>query len=82
MPRTAISYNTYGDFVFVVEKNDKGDLTVSRRTITAGETRDTRAAILSGLEAGETVVAKGLLRLRDGQKVEIQKDEQPQEASE
>jgi membrane fusion protein (multidrug efflux system) len=82
VPRTAISYNTYGDFVFVVEKNDKGDLTVSRRTITAGETRDTRAAVLSGLKAGETVVAKGLLRLRDGQKVEIQKDEQPQEASE
>lgn len=82
VPRTAISYNTYGDFVFVVEKNDKGDLTVSRRTITAGETRDTRAAVLSGLEAGETVVAKGLLRLRDGQTVEIQKDEQPQEASE
>jgi len=81
VPRTAISYNTYGDFVFVVAKNDKGDLTVSRRTITAGETRDTRAAVLSGLKAGETVVAKGLLRLRDGQKVEIQKDEQPQEAS-
>lgn len=82
VPRTAISYNTYGDFVFVVEENDNGDLTVNRRTITTGETRDTRAAVLSGLEAGETVVSKGLLRLRAGQKVEIQKDEQPQEASE
>jgi membrane fusion protein (multidrug efflux system) len=82
VPRTAISYNTYGDFVFVVEENDSGNLVVSRRTITTGETRDTQAAVLSGLQAGETVVSKGLLRLRDGQKVEIQKDEQPQEASE
>ncbi|MCL7931280.1 efflux RND transporter periplasmic adaptor subunit [Halomonas llamarensis] len=80
--RTAISYNTYGDFVFVVEDDDSGNLVVSRRTITTGDTRDTQAAVLSGLKAGETVVSKGLLRLRDGQKVEIQKDEQPQEASE
>ncbi|MGM0520935.1 MAG: efflux RND transporter periplasmic adaptor subunit [Pseudomonadota bacterium] len=82
VPRTAISYNTYGDFVFVVEEDDSGNLAVSRRSITTGETRDTKAAVLSGLKAGETVVSKGLLRLRDGQKVEIQKDEQPQEASE
>ncbi|MDR9440219.1 MAG: efflux RND transporter periplasmic adaptor subunit [Halomonas sp.] len=82
VPRTAISYNTYGDFVLVVEKNDKGDKTVSRRTVTTGETRDTRVAVLSGLKAGETVVAKGLLRLRNGQSVEIQTGEQPQEATE
>lgn len=82
IPRTAISYNTYGDFVFVVEKNDNGDLVVDRRTIVAGETRDARVAVISGLKAGETVVAKGLLRLRAGQKVEIQQDGQTQEASE
>jgi membrane fusion protein (multidrug efflux system) len=82
VPRTAISYNTYGDFVFVVEENDDGALVVNRRSITTGEIRDTRAAVLSGLKAGETVVAKGLLRLRAGQQFEIQKDEQPQEAPE
>ncbi|HDZ36694.1 MAG TPA: efflux transporter periplasmic adaptor subunit, partial [Marinobacter sp.] len=86
-PRTAISYNTYGDFVFAVEKNDEGDLVVNRRTITAGPTRDKRIAVLSGLKAGERVVSRGLLRLRAGQKVTVQdenKDEekQPQEASE
>ncbi|PCM43042.1 efflux RND transporter periplasmic adaptor subunit [Marinobacter sp. ANT_B65] len=83
IPRTAISYNTYGDFVFAIEENDDGVLVVNRRTITAGRTRDKRVAILSGLEAGEKVVSKGLLRLRAGQRVEIQDDEkQPQEASE
>ncbi|MFT7337998.1 MAG: membrane fusion protein (multidrug efflux system) [Marinobacter maritimus] len=87
IPRTAISYNTYGDFVFAIEENEGGDLIVNRRTITAGQTRDKRVAVLSGLEAGEKVVSKGLLRLRAGQKVTIQdgdKDEekQPREASE
>jgi len=82
VPRTAISYNTYGDYVFVIEENDNGALVVNRRSITTGETRGTQAAVLSGLKAGETVVAKGLLRLRAGQQVEIQADAQPQEAAE
>lgn len=83
VPRTAVSYNTYGDFVFVVEENDQGTLVVNRRTVTSGETRDGRVAIMSGLSAGETVVSKGLLRLRAGQPVEILDESgNPQGASE
>lgn len=74
VPRTAVSYNTYGDFVFVIGENDEGTQVVTRRTVVTGETRNTRVAILSGLEAGETIVSKGLLRLRAGQPVEIQDD--------
>ena len=80
VPRTAISYNTYGDFVFVVSENDDGQLVVNRRTVQTGNTRDGQVAVLSGLEAGEQVVSKGLLRLRAGQAVEIQ-DEQAQQNS-
>ena len=70
---------------FFQEENDEGDLIVNRRTITTGQTRDKRVAVLSGLEASEKVVSKGLLRLRAGQKVKIQdesQEKQPQEASE
>ncbi|WP_152205398.1 efflux RND transporter periplasmic adaptor subunit [Marinobacter changyiensis] len=74
VPRTAISYNTYGDYVFVVENNDEDELIVNRRTVTSGETRDGRVAITRGLEAEEQVVEKGLLRLRAEQRVTIQKD--------
>ncbi|MEC7814970.1 MAG: efflux RND transporter periplasmic adaptor subunit [Pseudomonadota bacterium] len=81
VPRTAISYNTYGNFVFAVEENDDGQLVVNRRTVQTGEVRNNRVEVISGLEEGETVVAKGLLRLRAGQRVEIQ-DESSQEASE
>ncbi|MFO7995109.1 MAG: efflux RND transporter periplasmic adaptor subunit [Marinobacter sp.] len=83
LPRTAISYNTYGDYVFVVEENDDGDLIVNRRTVQTGDTRDGRVAVTDGLEEGERVVSKGLLRLRAEQKVEIQEDsDKSAEASE
>lgn len=74
VPRTAISYNTYGDFAFVVEDNDQGQKAVNRRSVRSGDARDDRVAVLEGLEAGETVVSKGLLRLRSGQPVKIQDD--------
>ncbi|WP_404365244.1 efflux RND transporter periplasmic adaptor subunit [Marinobacter sp.] len=74
LPRTAISYNTYGDFVFVVQENEEGKLVVKRRTVTTGETRNNRVAVVEGLEEGEQVVSKGLLRLRAGQRVEIQEE--------
>jgi len=81
LPREAVSYNTYGNFVFLVEEDSEGQLVVSRRSVTTGEVREGRVAITSNLEAGDTMVAKGLLRLRAGQRVEIQ-DESAQEASE
>lgn len=81
VPRTAISFNTYGDFVFVVAENDDGQLVVNRRTIQSGETRNGRASVVSGLEAGETIVAKGLLRLRAGQSVVIQEEAEQSEGA-
>ncbi|MCG8518362.1 efflux RND transporter periplasmic adaptor subunit [Marinobacter sp. CA1] len=77
VPQTAISYNTYGDFVFVVEPGENDQLIVNRRSVTTGEIRDGRVAITDGLDDGEQVVAKGLLRLRAGQHVTIQEDPAP-----
>ena len=71
VPRTAISYNTYGDYVYVVTENDDGQLVVDRRTVESGDVRDGQVAVTRGLEAGEQVVAKGLLRLRAGQTVTV-----------
>lgn len=83
VPRTAVSYNTYGDYVFLIAENDQGELAVSRQSVTTGDVRGDRVAVLDGLEDGDQVVAKGLLRLRAGQRVEIQGEgEQPAEASE
>lgn len=70
VPRTAISYNTYGDFVFRVV-DGAGGKTVERVAVTTGEVRDGQVEIVDGLEAGVEVVGAGLLRLRNGQAVSV-----------
>ena len=70
VPRTAISYNTYGDFVFAVVEGDEGPR-VERRTVKTGRVRGGEVEIVDGLDAGTRVVAAGLLRLRNGQQVRI-----------
>jgi len=70
LPRTAISFNTYGNFVFVINKNDKGMSTVKRTAVETGETREGRV-VVKGLHAGERVVRAGLVKLRDGIPVKI-----------
>lgn len=71
VPRTAISFNTYGDYTFVIQEGDNGVLTVSRRPVTTGDVREGRIEVTGGLEAGERVVRAGLLKLRNGQPVAI-----------
>lgn len=75
VPRTAISYNTYGDFVFVIEPGNQGGNVVRRRSVSTAAARDGRVAIVSGVQEGEQVVAAGLLRLRNEQAVQIVSDD-------
>lgn len=71
VPRTAISYNTYGDFVFVINEGEGGNLTVSRRQVRTGASREGRIEVTEGLEAGDRVVRAGSMKLREGQPVTI-----------
>jgi len=70
VPRTAISYNTYGDFVFRVV-GGSGGRTVERVAVTTGEVRDGQVEIVDGLAPGAELVGAGLLRLRNGQAVTV-----------
>ena len=70
LPRTAVIYNPYGDSVFVVQEED-GQKTVQLRQIRTGEARDGRVAVVEGLEAGDTVVSAGQVKLRNGQAIEV-----------
>lgn len=70
LPRTAISFFPYGDSVFLIERQGE-DRVVQRRQVTTGRIRDGRVEIVSGLEAGDEVVSVGQLKLRTGQRVEI-----------
>jgi membrane fusion protein (multidrug efflux system) len=75
LPRTAISFNTYGNFVFVMNENEQGALSVKRTSVETGETRGGRV-VVKGLEAGTRVVRAGLVKLRDGAPVKIDKSVQ------
>ena len=70
VPRTAISYNTYGDFVFALTEAD-GQTTVERVQVDTGDIREGRVEILDGLSEGQRIVANGLNRLRSGQPVQV-----------
>ncbi|HLB06831.1 MAG TPA: efflux RND transporter periplasmic adaptor subunit [Alphaproteobacteria bacterium] len=77
VPETALTYTPYGDSVFVLsetaEKAPDGAPVMSAtiRYVTVGERRADAAAILQGLEAGETVVTAGQIKLQSGASVVI-----------
>ena len=65
LPDTAITFNTYGDAVFLVLESEGGH-SVERRQVSVGQTREGRVEIRAGLEAGQTVVSAGQVKLRNG----------------
>lgn len=71
VPRTAVSFNTYGDYVYVIEESAEGGLSVKRRQVETGAARAGRVVIDKGVSAGERVVRAGLVKLRDGAPVQI-----------
>lgn len=70
VPRTAVTYNPYGDAVFVIVEQDK-QLVVENRTIETGDVRGERIEVVEGLKPGDRVVSAGQVKLRNGQAVEI-----------
>lgn len=91
IPQTAVSFNPYGNAVFVIGKVKRkagetdmqgkpltGDkLVVTQRFIKTGATRGDLIAVTDGLKAGEQVVTSGLLKLRNGAEVTINNDVRP-----
>jgi len=66
-PAEAVQRGQNGEYVFVV----KGDHTVESRPVTVSRSDQREAVIEKGLQAGETVVTDGQLRLQQGSKVQI-----------
>ena len=80
VPRTAISYNTYGDFVYLITQQEGGPLMVKRQQVISGESRAGHVAIQQGLQAGDRVVRAGLVKLRDGMPIRIDNQVELQDA--
>ena len=91
IPQTAVSFNPYGNAVFVISKTARkagetdaqgkpltGDkFIVTQRFVKTGATRGDLVVITDGLKPGEQVAASGLLKLRNDAEVTINNTVQP-----
>jgi membrane fusion protein, multidrug efflux system len=76
VPQSAITYNPYGDIVYLVQhkgNDDKGQpqLSVTQRFVQIGETRGDQVAVKSGIVVGDEVVTAGQVKLRNGSPIVI-----------
>jgi membrane fusion protein (multidrug efflux system) len=75
LPQTAITYNPYGDTVYIVDNktgaDGKGQLIARQTFVTTGATRGDQVAILKGVNEGDTIVSSGQMKLHNGSTVLI-----------
>ncbi len=76
LPQTAISFNPYGEIVFLIKESGKDQhgnpqYVVSQSFVTVGETRGDQVAVLSGLKEGDYVVTSGGIKLKNGSAVVV-----------
>jgi membrane fusion protein (multidrug efflux system) len=86
LPQTAITFNPYGDMVFVVKPSDKKEdkdekgnarLVAQQVFVTTGPTRGDQVAILKGIEPGTEVVTSGQVKLKNGTPLVVDNKVQP-----
>jgi membrane fusion protein, multidrug efflux system len=82
LPQTAISYNPYGDTVFIVQhgandEHGKPKLTVLQRFVQLGATRGDQVAVKSGVAVGDEVVTAGQMKLRNGSPIVVDNSVKP-----
>lgn len=71
VPHTAISYNTYGDFVLRLSPAEAGLFATELRQVETGQVRAGRVVIHKGLQAGDQVIRAGLNKVMPGLPVRI-----------
>ncbi len=87
LPQTAVTYNPYGETVFVVKRPESKDgnkdekakpsLVAEQVFVTTGATRGDQVAVLTGIEPGTEVVTSGGAKLKNGTPLVINNSIQP-----
>ncbi|HKT19674.1 MAG TPA: efflux RND transporter periplasmic adaptor subunit [Stellaceae bacterium] len=82
LPQTAITYNPYGNTVYLVQKKAEGgagkdELVAQQVFVTTGATRGDQVAIVKGVTPGQTVVTAGQIKLRNGTPLNVNNTVQP-----
>lgn len=71
IPRIAVAYHSYGDFVYVLQRDKSGRWIAHERIIHTGRVQGGDVVVRSGLKVGETIVTAGQVKLHDGDAVRI-----------
>lgn len=71
IPKVAVSFNTYGDFVYVLSPGPNQQLIAKEQAVTTGMQQGSAVVIRSGLKAGDLVVTAGQVKLHNGDPVRI-----------
>jgi membrane fusion protein (multidrug efflux system) len=82
LPQTAVAYNPYGSTVYLVDDkgkdaNGQQQLVARQVFVTTGDVRGDQVAIVKGVNAGDTVVTAGQIKLRNGSPLHIDNSVQP-----
>ena len=82
LPQTAITYNPYGETVFLVVQAGQGprgkaELIAKQTFVTIGGVRGDQVSVLKGIKVGDSVVTGGQLKLKSGNRVIINNKIQP-----
>lgn len=77
LPNAAISFNSYGATVFLIETDKDQKLTAKQVFVMTGATRGDQVAVVKGIKEGDTVVTSGQLKLRNGSLVTVNNTVQP-----
>jgi membrane fusion protein (multidrug efflux system) len=93
LPQSSITYNPYGNTVYVIQKNTSNDnstqdndgkdnnraptFTAQQRFVKLGETRGDQVAVLDGIKAGEEIITAGQVKLHNGSAVKVNNDVTP-----
>lgn len=85
LPQTAVTYNPYGNLVYLVEKESAApgrppQPVARQKFVTTGEKRGDQVAILEGVRPGDVVVTTGQLKLRNGTPVVVNNAIEPANA--
>lgn len=74
--QAAISYNLYGDYVYVVKpaQDSSKHPTVQQAQVTLGQERNARVAVLNGLKEGDRIVTSGQLKLSNGAPIKLRNE--------
>jgi len=77
LPQTTITFNPYGNTVYLVDNTDKDKPVAKQVFVKTGETRGDQVEILDGVKEGDTVVTAGQMKLRNGAVLKINNDITP-----